>query len=365
MIRKSRKLGALAVTAAAALLLVGCSSSTPTATPTAAPSSSNSSLSSAESAQIQTLYAAARKEGPVVFYCFFVQVDCNKMAADYEAAFPGVQIQAVQNVSGTISSRYAAEKAAGAPTADVLSSSDYAFLQDMLAKGWTTPLNKDGIPGMSGWPAQWWSDAVGSPIGAKGYPIGYNTDLVKGKNIPKTISDLLNPKWKGKIIGPQANATVGQLAGYAVFVNDKKAFGDNMLKIVKNQGLRYVNGGMAPAAALLGAGEASIQFPGSADTFQSLMATGAPINYVFPKVTAGNPIAWGINSKPAHPAGAKLLIYFLTSQQEELSLWTSPAVGIEDRWLKPDFTVIPTDPAFFEDKSAQQKMASLLGLSLQ
>jgi iron(III) transport system substrate-binding protein len=31
-------------------------------------------------------------------------------------------------------------------------------------------------------------------------PIGYNTDLVKAEDAPKSFADLLDPKWKGKII---------------------------------------------------------------------------------------------------------------------------------------------------------------------
>ena len=31
-------------------------------------------------------------------------------------------------------------------------------------------------------------------------PIGYNTDLVKPEEAPKSFADLLDPKWKGKIV---------------------------------------------------------------------------------------------------------------------------------------------------------------------
>ena len=31
-------------------------------------------------------------------------------------------------------------------------------------------------------------------------PIGYNTNLVKPEDAPKSFADLLDPKWKGKIV---------------------------------------------------------------------------------------------------------------------------------------------------------------------
>lgn len=367
MIRGSRQLGVLAMTAAAALLLAGCSDATRGASSIASPSATDNTSAAGspqEAAQQQKLYAEAKKEGPVTFYCNWDVNTCNKMVSDYEAAFPGVKATADQMVSATISSRYAAEKAANAPTADVLTTSDYAFLQGMLAQGFTTPLNKAGIPGMADWPAQWWSNAVGSPIGAKGYPIGYNTNLVKGSDIPKTINDLLKPKWKGKIDGP-AGGSVGTLAGYAVFVQDTKDFGNAMVHIVKKQQLKYVNGGDAPAISLMAAGEVSLMFPSSSNNILAEAQSGAPVSYVFPKVTAGNPIAWAINSRPTHPAGAKLFISFVTSQKEDIAVFPK-TFGIEDRWLKPTgFTVIPPNPSFFSSVSEQQKIAKLLGQPLE
>jgi ABC-type Fe3+ transport system substrate-binding protein len=46
-------------------------------------------------------------------------------------------------------------------------------------------------------------DVDGAAVFALLSPIGYNTNLVKPEDAPKSFADLLDPRWKGKIVKGQ------------------------------------------------------------------------------------------------------------------------------------------------------------------
>lgn len=94
---------------------------------------------------------------------------------------------------------------------------------------------------------------------------------------PKVWKDVVNPKWKGKIIlsDPQISVNWG---GWLKVTHD--ALGDDFLKALATQGFQVV-ASTATGAQQVAAGAKALNFP-TANTFAApLQAQGAPIDYVF------------------------------------------------------------------------------------
>ena len=305
------------------------------------------------------LYEGAKSEGTMVWYCSTSAPVCQAVNDAFLAKYPDVNAEVVRLVSSDISARFAAEIEAGSPTADFIYTADYAFLIDAINQGWTQPLAETGIPTFIDYPAEWYSDQLGSPLAAKGYSIGYNTDLVSEDEVPTSFEDLLDPRWKDQIISANPSASLGILSGYGLLA---EYFGEDLLTtLVQEQGMEFISGGMAPTTERLGAGEAAIEFILGANIAFGAIEAGAPVNYVYPDVTAGNPFGAALRADLENPNTAKLFANYLFSEEGENVLYAQDP-GAYTRWLTPEFTVLKPNIDFFTDPTQAQNVLQLLGL---
>ena len=109
-----------------------------------------------------------------------------------------IEVTVVQNKSGSkLLAQLEAEKAAGKEVADVFWVTDPAALGAAAEAGMLAKLS-DGITGKVG---AGWRAKDGSWVGTSGRTrvLAYNPTLVKPEDMPKSLDDLLDPKWKGKI----------------------------------------------------------------------------------------------------------------------------------------------------------------------
>jgi iron(III) transport system substrate-binding protein len=145
------------------------------------------------------LIAAARKEGKVVWYTSVDLPLAEKVAKSFEAKFPGIAVRVERTGAERVFQRIGQEYASNIHAVDVANSSDAAhfivwkkqnlleaYLPEDVAKFYPAEhKDPDG---------QFASFRVWVSI------IAYNTDLVKKEDAPKSFADLLDPKWKGKIV---------------------------------------------------------------------------------------------------------------------------------------------------------------------
>ncbi len=144
------------------------------------------------------LLAAARKEGKLSFYSALELNISEKLARSFEAKYPGVAVRVERSGAERIFQRINMEQDSHIPGVDLVCSTDPAhfifwkrkdlvapFVPEEAAK--YLPAEKINPDGTSLTVCAWFS------------VIGYNTDLVKAEDAPKSYMDLLDPKWKGKI----------------------------------------------------------------------------------------------------------------------------------------------------------------------
>lgn len=367
----------IVVTLAIAVVLAACGSqtsdATSTSTTTGAEESTTTTTTSGSDDSTSTttdpdeaiaeaeteLHEAAMDEGTMVWYCSTSAPVCQNVNDSFMAKYPGVEAEVVRLVASQISARFAAEIEADSPTADFLYTADYAFLLDALEQGWTQPLGEADVPSLTDYPAEWYSEELGTPVAAKGYAIGYNTDLVAEDEVPTSFEDLLDPKWKGQIISADPAASMGILSGYDLLADH---FGEDLLtRLVEEQEMQFISGGMAPTTERLGAGEAAIEFIVGANIIFAAVETGAPVDYTYPDVTAGNPYGTALKAQPDNPNTAKLFASYFFSQEGEGILYENDP-GAYSRWATPEFTVLGPNTEFFTDPNAPQHTLQLLGL---
>jgi iron(III) transport system substrate-binding protein len=148
-------------------------------------------------------------------------------------------------------------------------------------------------------------EAVESYTNVRG--IIYNTKLVKRADAPRKFEDLLDPKWKGKIVAPAFPTAFP----YIALVMGEEAGLKLVKRLVEDQKMAF-----APTYSDIGARVASGEFLiGYGYTAGRDKVRGAPVENAPAKVGAFRYGA-AVLKKAAHPAAARLLIHFITTTPE-------------------------------------------------
>ena len=168
-------------------------------------------------------------------------------------------------------------------------------------------------------------EGVGVAVASRVVGIVYNKNLVKGKDIPKSIEDVLNPKWKGQIV------TTPYVTGFYQFAAPD-VFGEKfMLDFAKR--LKPQIGGFISCNSLdkLASGEfAMLIFDCGRDATVRYQRRGAPLEHIVPKeIIRNNIINLGVTANAEHPNVAKLFIAFTQSEEGQKLLWKHGAYDLE------------------------------------
>ena len=153
----------------------------------------------------QTL-AAAKKEGQVNIYIYRYE----RLLQDFKREYPGITVQAVTGRGSEMSNRIMAERRAGKFIADVYSGGTNSLFNTLYKGKALDPLKPllvlPEVTDTSKWYGNEhrYADPEGKHIfafigSASSSQLSYNTNLVNPKEF-KSYADLINPKWKGKIV---------------------------------------------------------------------------------------------------------------------------------------------------------------------
>jgi iron(III) transport system substrate-binding protein len=249
------------------------------------------------------LIEAAKKEGVVVAYTAVDVKVAEKLAEAFKQKFPGIDVQVERSGSERIFQRIGQEIESGINNADVVNTSDAAHALFWKKKGWLAPVLPEDVAksfDKSDYDAE---DGMYATFRATLSPIGYNTKLVKPEDAPKSFADLLDPKWKGKIV--KAHPGYSGVVLTATFEIARDIGWDFFEKLAK-QNIMQVQSATEPSKKLL-AGERAVSADGTEYNLLLLQRSGAPIGIVYP--TEGTPYVPGpsaVLAKAPHPNAARL-----------------------------------------------------------
>lgn len=276
-------------------------------------------------AREQKLYDIAKNQegGEVVLYTSLDLPISTKVVAAFAAAYPGMHVTLYRATSETVDARILAEESAGTSGADVIETNgpDMFFFQH--ANDILVPYR--GSPVAAEYPAKFRFDTFTADR-VNNFVIAWNTNLVPAGQEPKSLFELAQPKWKGKISMEASDADwfgfvyqyfeKQQLAKLKHYASPAKAAAQKA-KVDRNLDTVFhdlaqnsqIVGGHITQANLLAAGNFAVAVSEYAHTLEALQARNAPIAF---KPFAGpvwvRPQGLGIAYRLKHPAGA--LLYY-------------------------------------------------------
>src|SRR5437868_1905908 len=154
-------------------------------------------FSGAVRAQDADLIAAAKKEGEVTWYTgLIVTLVVRPLAENFEKKY-GIKVKYTSTSDSETVLRLTQETRANKVETDLFDTPGTTIPQGKKI-GFIEPYKpasaKDYPAGMND------KDGLYTSIFALYLTTNYNTDLVKAADAPKTYEDLLDPKWKGKMV---------------------------------------------------------------------------------------------------------------------------------------------------------------------
>jgi iron(III) transport system substrate-binding protein len=129
------------------------------------------------------------------------------------------------------------------------------LMNEWVKKGWVM---KYESPEMKHYPADLRMDGYWTPINVLTVTIAYNADHIKPEEAPKTWEDLLNPKWKGKMVASDALSSGAVLHSFNALqmalgksYMEKLAKQDVLIKAGSGATLQTMVSGERPISALI------------------------------------------------------------------------------------------------------------------
>jgi iron(III) transport system substrate-binding protein len=241
------------------------------------------------SAVTPDLIAAAKKEGKVVYYTSIDLPMAEKIAKSFEAKYPGIAVRVERTGAERVFQRIAQEYASRIHAVDVVNSSDAAHFIVWKREGVLAPYVPEDVA--RHYPSEhkdadglYASFRVGLSV------IGYNSNLVQAADAPKSFADLLDPKWKGKLIKahPGYSGTI-MTATYQL----TRDLGWGYLEKLAQQGVMQVQSASDPPKKLA-LGERAVQADGNEYNLFQLKERGRPVEPVY--ATEGTPLIVGPNA---------------------------------------------------------------------
>ena len=251
---------------------------------------------------------AAKKEGKVVVYGSVPPQSMAGLHGAFKKKY-GIEVEYWRGSSTQVSERALTEWRAGKPGFDVVEGN----------RGVQLIMKDDGLfakfipPASEKFPARFKEkDNLITPWRVLPISILYNTDMVKAADLPKTLDDLLNPKWSGKISipDPTRHTTTAQ---FFWNLRRKEFKGDKWLDYVKalaKQNPVLVDS-LAPVTTTIIKGEA----PLGITYIKYVKQYKGPVDYVPMDRYLTDPNYLSLGAKAARANAAKLYIDFACSPE--------------------------------------------------
>jgi len=253
---------------------------------------------------------AAKKEGKVVWYTSLALPSAEKVAKLFETAYPGIKVEVNRTGSERIIARVMQELKANIKNVDVVHTSDaghfvYFKAQKLLTK--YTPAGVEAFP--AGFKDK---DGYFYGLRATVNVIAYNTKTVSAAEAPKTWKDLLDPRWKGKMVTAHPGYS-GVISTHVLALVNQ--YGWDYFKQLAQNKLMLVQSAVDPSG-VVASGERPVAVDGGGYTFYQIKKKGNPVEIVYPK--EGVPLVvspTAIMSFAPHPTAARLFTDFTFSRE--------------------------------------------------
>ncbi|MBM3346701.1 MAG: extracellular solute-binding protein [Betaproteobacteria bacterium] len=257
----------------------------------------------------QKLIAAAKAEGSMILYGSASIVALKADADGFEKTY-GIPVKYSMMASAAQTARVDQEIRAGRISADVIISADRPSLYRWAADGQLAKLPDMKFPQQSEYIV---------PIQTIYQGVLINTDLVPKNQMPRKWSDLVNPKYAGKIVvgSPRVGTAYAML--YLAMLTDPN-YGEAYFEKLAAQRARVVRNNPM-VAQLTASGEAAMGFNGIPYDANNILATNpkAPVTYAYLDIVTSASTYMVVNGKAQHPNIARLFASWIMSPAGQLT----------------------------------------------
>jgi iron(III) transport system substrate-binding protein len=261
------------------------------------------------------LIAAAKREGQVVYYTSLDLPVSERLAKTFEASFPGISVRVERSGAERVFQRLGQEYASRIHAVDVVNSSDAAHFVIWKRDGLLAACVPQDVA--SHYPAER-RDPDGMYAGFRAglNLIGYNIDLVKPQEAPRSFADLLDPRWAGRMVKAHPGYSGSIMTATYEMSRD---LGWDFFEKLARQRVMQVQSATDPSKKLA-LGERAVMVDGNEHNMIQLKESGGPVEIVYP--LEGTPLAGGPNGLFAaapHPNAARLFQCFcFTAECQQL-----------------------------------------------
>ncbi|MBV9558252.1 MAG: extracellular solute-binding protein [Pseudolabrys sp.] len=261
------------------------------------------------------LIEAAKKEGKASFYTALELATSERLARAFEAKYPGIAIRVERSGAERIFQRIGQEMTSRVFNVDVVCSTDPSHFLDWTAKDkdWVAPFVSEDMA--KHFPKdQVDADGRWATLCAWLEVIGYNTNLVKAQDAPKSYKDLLDPKWSGKMCKGHPGYSGAILTNTYLWV--RELGWDYLEKLSKQKVMQLQSAADPPKKVAIG--ERALMADGNDYSLELSKRKNEPVAIVH--AAEGSPVIpvpSGIFRSAPNPNAAKLFQSYLFSAEAQ------------------------------------------------
>ena len=250
----------------------------------------------------EELLEKAKKEGLLTWYTSMPLPDAQAIAESFTKKC-GIKVEIWRAQWDSLRQKVMAAYRAGKYEVDAIEGPDImmeALKRDKILQAYSPPAN-------SAYPDQL-KNSEYSSYRLQFFTAGYNTQLLKPQDAPKSYEDLLDPRFKGKITFE--DKTIEWVAGMYQYLGEEKA--KVFFEKLKQQ-RPSARHGQSNAVEMMSAGE----IPLFIDVYNYLVEQkkkdGAPVDWIPLEPVMAKTNALAVADKSAHPNAAKLFVNYVLS----------------------------------------------------
>src|SRR5205085_2242440 len=279
--------------------------------------------------------------GKLAFYTAMDLAVGENFAKAFEASFSGISVRVERSGAERVFQRIGQEMESRIHAVDVVNSSDGAHLIAWKRNGWLVSYLPEEVARY--YPAQYY-DPDGRWVTTRVWlsSLGYNTNLVKPQDAPKSFADLLDPKWVGKMV--KAHPAYSGTIMTATYQITRDLGWDYLEKLAKQRVMQVQSSTDPPKKLALG--ERAVQADGNDYNLIQLKESGQPVEPVYP--SEGTPVIagpTGVFASAPNPNAARLFQNWLH--------------GREGQQILVDFAAQHSVHAQVQEKPGRRKLSEI------
>jgi iron(III) transport system substrate-binding protein len=264
----------------------------------------------------QWLLEGARSEGEAVIYANMDVSAMKPLTEGFMKRYPGTKATSVHFSGAAIITRIDTEARAGKPLSDVVLSGQLgvlALVEKKVAARYRSPEREFYREGFKDKDGLWTAYMTNVMVSA------YNTRQVKKDEAPRSVEDLLKPRWKGKLtMDSQSYVWFGTMMQYL-----GEEAGLRFMKRLNEQNISHQRGRRL-MTQLVAAGEFDMAVETNLNSVLTLSRQGAPLAFapIQPYFLSPSLVFMSANA-PRPYTGALFIDYLLSEEGQKVIVTTN------------------------------------------